>query len=460
MSTAGRILVVDEDVKLRSQVASALETDGHRVEQVSSGKQALGLLERRGYHLVLIELDLPEISGLQLIDYMREQTPSTPVIAMTAQGSVKDAVRAMQRGASDFMEKPLSLDQLKFAVKRALEKAALDHACNYLRHEQPYIYNLDDIVAESPAMKKVFQQVVKVASTDATVLLTGETGTGKSLIGGAIHFNSLRRAGTLITVNCAALSENLLESELFGHEKGAFTGAHKSRAGRFQQAHGGSLFLDEVGDMSPGLQAKVLRAIEEKIIERVGGSRSIEVDVRILAATNQDLEKAVRRGAFREDLYYRLNVAALKIPPLRERGKDILPLSEMFIRRICVEAKKRPRVLSPAAKETLLAHSWPGNIREMRNAIERAVIFATGDELAPQDLGLGESRRVETPSFFQDNLNLEALERRAIHTALERSGWVQRKAAELLGISPRALSYKLDKLGFDHPELNSRRRRR
>ena len=459
MSTSGRILVIDEDENLRAEAASALKAEGHRVEEISGGRQALGLLERRGYHLVLLELNLPEISGLQLIDYMREQTPSTPVIAMTARGSVQEAVRAMQRGAADFMEKPLNLDSLKFAVKRALEKAALDHACNYLRHEQPYIYNLDDIVAESPAMKRVFQQVVKVASTDVTVLLTGETGTGKSLIGGAIHFNSLRRAGTLITVNCAALSENLLESELFGHEKGAFTGAHKSRAGRFQQAHGGSLFLDEVGDMSPGLQAKVLRAIEEKVIERVGGSRSIEVDVRILAATNQDLEEAVRRGDFREDLYYRLNVAALKIPPLRERESDILPLSEMFIRRICAEAKKRPKLLSPAAQEALLAHGWPGNIREMRNAIERSVIFATGDELTPQDLGLNNSRRAETPCSMPENLNLEVLERQAIRTALERSGWVQRKAAGLLGISPRALSYKLDKLGIDHPELNARRRR-
>ena len=448
MPSTGRILVIDEDAKLLAQAAIILEAEGHRVEQVTGGKQALGLLERRGYHLVIVELNLPGVPGLQLIDYMREQTPSTPVIAMAAKGSVKDAVRAMQRGADDFLEKPLNLEHLKFAVKRSLEKAALDHACNYLRHEQPYIYNLDDIVAESPAMKKIFQRVIKVASTDATVLLTGETGTGKSLIGGAIHFNSLRRSGTLITVNCAALSEHLLESELFGHEKGAFTGAHKSRAGRFQQAHGGSLFLDEVGDMSPGLQAKVLRAIEEKVIERVGGSRSIEVDVRILAATNQDLEKAVRRGAFREDLYYRLNVATLKIPPLRERENDILPLCEMFIKRICAEAKKRPKVLSQAAKKALLAHGWPGNIREMRNAVERAVIFASENELTPHDLGLGESTVVEPPVSLQDNLNLEELERRAVHAALERSGWVQRKAAGLLGISPRALSYKLDKLGI------------
>jgi len=355
----------------------------------------------------------------------------------------------------------LNLQHMLLTVDRALEKASLHHAYDYLRHEQPYIYSLEHIQAESEAMKEVLRQVARVSPTDVTVLLTGETGVGKSLIAGAIHANSPRHKGTLVTVNCAALTETLLESELFGHEKGAFTGAHKARAGRFQQAHGGTLFLDEVGDMSPAIQAKVLRAIEDKVIQRVGGSRSIHVDVRILAATNVDLEQAVRDGSFRRDLFYRLNVTPIFIPPLRERRADIIPLAKKFFTTVCSESRQQMKALTPAAQEKLVDHKWPGNIRELRNAMERAILFAGGAEITPEDLGLSQSSPPEQPEqAAPPTLDLEELERWAIRTALEKTDWVQSRAAELLGITPRALSYKLDKVNIDHPKLQARRRRK
>lgn len=459
MEVSGHILIVDPEQELREEITDALLQQGHQVDQVGDGGEALSLLVRRGYHLVITDLDMPGASGMEIISYVREHTPKTPVVVVTGQGSVDAAVDAMRSGAFEFLEKPLSIEQLVVTAQRALERAALDNAYDYLRHEQPYIYRMQDLLAESPAMKKVLELVTKVAPSEATVLLTGETGTGKSLIGGAIHFNSPRRTNQLVTVNCAAMTETLLESELFGHERGSFTGAHKARTGRFQQAHGGSLFLDEVGDMSPALQAKVLRAIEEKVIERVGGSRSIHVDVRIIAATNRNLMDDVRKGRFREDLYYRLRVAPIHLPPLRDRSEDIIPLARKFAKRSCEEAKRARLDFSPAAIELLSSHSWPGNIREMRNAVERAVLFCDSHEITPESLELKVGRAPADGSLPLTTLNLAELERRAIEQALAQSGWVQSNAAKLLGISPRALSYKLDKLGISHPSLRSRRRR-
>jgi transcriptional regulator with GAF, ATPase, and Fis domain len=302
------------------------------------------------------------------------------------------------------------------------------------------------------------------------VLLTGETGTGKSLIAGAIHANSPRREGTLVTVNCAALSETLLESELFGHEKGAFTGAHKTREGRFQQAHGGTLFLDEVAEMSPALQAKLLRAIEDQVIYRLGGGREIHVDVRILAATNRDLVREVEEGRFRKDLYYRLAVAPLHIPPLRERRPDVLPLAHRFLKRVAGELNRPVTSLGPEAEQALVAHSWPGNIRELRNVIERAALFSDRPEVAVADLGLygaptGGAGGLEDAAasggamLVSHTLNLAELEKQAIETALERVGWVQKEAAGLLGLSERQMTYRLDKLGITHPKFRTRSRR-
>jgi DNA-binding NtrC family response regulator len=411
---------------------------------------------------VVTDLLPPANEGLGVVSYVREHYPHAPVIVLGETGEVNLAVEAMRRGAFDFHEKPLHLDRLLLATQRALEKASLHKAFDYLRHEQPYIYRLENILAQGPVMRQVLDQVVRVAATDVTVLLTGETGTGKSLIAGAIHANGSRRDHTLVTVNCAALTETLLESELFGHEKGAFTGAHKYHTGRFEQAHGGTLFLDEIGDMSPATQAKVLRAIEDKVIQRVGGARSIQVDVRIIAATNVDLERAVREGRFRDDLFYRINVTPIRMPALRERPEDIGPLAELFLRRMSGESKRPYKPFSPGALDSLAAYQWPGNIRELRNVVERAILFANGPEITPADLGLNPAPRPRETAAVQpmEILNLQQLEQWAIETALERCDWVQNKAAALLGISPRALSYKLDKLVPQNPDLQARRRSR
>ena len=458
MNPVNQILVVEDDSALRTLIADALRQDGHHVSQVGDGAEAMDLLSRQGYQLVITDLNLPGASGLEILDYLHEQTPDTPVMVITAFGSVDAAVEAMRRGASDFQEKPLNLEHLRLAVNRTLEKATLSHAYDYLRHEQPYIYRLEKIQAESQAMQEVMRQVTMVAPSEMTVLLTGETGTGKSLIAGAIHTNSPRRNHTIVTVNCAALTETLLESELFGHERGAFTGAHKARTGRFQQAHGGTLFLDEVGEMSPAIQAKVLRAIEDKVVQKVGGSRQIQVDVRIMAATNRNLEEAVEQKGFREDLYYRLNVATIHLPPLRERKEDVIPLAGKFLRRATVDLKQHePFTLARATEEKLVNYHWPGNIRELRNVIERAALFARGSVINPGDLSLPSGSGTSFPSL--DTLNLEELEKRAVESALERSSWIQSKAAELLGISPRVLSYKLNKLGIRNPRMRSRSRR-
>jgi DNA-binding NtrC family response regulator len=462
------ILLVEDDPDQSQVVADALSGEGHQVTQAGDQAQAMARLRDHGFQLVITDLGLPGGDGLEIISYVHEHTPHTPVIVISGMGSMGSAVEAMRRGAFDYHEKPITLEHLLLSVDRALEKASLRKAFDYLRHEQPYIYRLENILAHSPAMQQVLEQVRRVAPTDVTVLLTGETGTGKSLIAGAIHANSPRADNTLVTVNCAALTETLLESELFGHEKGAFTGAHKYRTGRFEQAHGGSIFLDEVGDMSPATQAKVLRAIEDKVVQRVGGARSIQVDVRILAATNVDLLKAVQEGRFREDLYYRLSVTPIHVPGLRLRSADIIPLAELFLGRLCGKAKGKGMTLSPLAREALLAHQWPGNCRELRNAIERAVLFATDSQITPDDLGLLPTTAApacadaadSSTLLSLDTLNLEEVERRTILAALERAGWVQNQAAALLGITPRALSYKLDRLDLHHPQLDARRRRR
>ena len=455
-----RILLIEDDASLRALVKDTLSEDGHQVEEVDDGKRALDILAKQLYRVVISDLNLPGASGMEVLDYLKEHAPNTPFILMTAFGSVDAAVEAMAHGAYDFQEKPLNLDRLRHTVKRALQKASLHNAYDYLRHEQPYIYDPKRILAQSPAMKRVMEQVGRVAPNEATVLLTGETGTGKSMICGAIHAGSPRRNHPLVTVNCAALPETLLESELFGHERGAFTGAHKTRTGRFEQAHGGTLFLDEVGDMSAATQAKVLRAIEDKIIQRVGGARQAQVDVRILAATNRDLEKGVADKSFREDLFYRLNVASIHLPPLRDRGEDIIPLANLFLNQLSKDMKRPAEFsLDESAQQALLDYQWPGNIRELRNIIERATLFARSTRLSEEDLNF-DQRRVRQSRVTPATLNLEKLERLAVEEALRQCKWVQNQAAVLLGITPRALSYKIKRLNIDHPGLRVRQRRR
>jgi DNA-binding NtrC family response regulator len=364
----------------------------------------------------------------------------------------------MKIGAFDYVQKPFEIEEMELKVEKALEHRRLKHEIEYLRHTQQDIYDFDRIVGASGALQSVLAIVKKVAKSNTTCLIRGETGTGKELIAGAIHHNSNRATRNFVKVNCAALQENLLESELFGHEKGAFTGADKQRVGRFEQADGGTLFLDEVGDMSANTQAKILRVLQEHEFERLGGTRTLRTDVRVIAATNRNLPQMVAGGQFREDLYYRLNVVSIDMPPLRERKEDISALATFFLRRFASELKKRVEGLSPDAQKLLMRYNWPGNIRELENSIERAVLLAEAPQVNATDLRLGELS-TSTPSgdgnpvvkIPPTGIALEEIERQALIEALKMSNWVQKDAAELLSISPRVMNYKIKTLGIEFP---------
>jgi DNA-binding NtrC family response regulator len=384
--------------------------------------------------------------------------PTTAVILMTAFGTVNTAVEAMKIGAFDYVQKPFEIEEMEVRIEKALEVRRLKHELEYLRGTQQDIYNFERIVGSSAALEKVLDIVKKVAKSTTTVLIRGETGTGKELIAGATHHNSLRASRNFVKVNCAALQENLLESELFGHEKGAFTGADKQRIGRFEQADGGTLFLDEIGDMSSSTQAKILRVLQEHEFERLGGTRTLRVDVRLIAATNRELPAMVADGTFREDLYYRLNVVSIEMPPLRERKDDIVPLAASFIRKFSAELKKRIDGLQPDAQKLLMRYNWPGNIRELQNTIERAVLLAEGRAITTDDLRLGDAATPGTGhehgsvvKIPPNGIALEDVERHALIEALRMSNWVQKDAAELLSISPRVMNYKIKTLRIDFP---------
>jgi Nif-specific regulatory protein len=379
------------------------------------------------------------------------------VTLMTAFGSVSTAVEAMKNGAFDYVQKPFEIEEMEVKIEKALELKRLRHELDYLRHEQQENYDFDKIIGASDTLQRVLGVVRKVAKSNSTVLIRGETGTGKELIAGAIHHNSLRAGRNFVKVNCAALQENLLESELFGHEKGAFTGADKQRVGRFEQADGGTLFLDEVGDMSANTQAKILRVLQEHEFERLGGTRTLRVDVRVIAATNRNLPQMVANGHFREDLYYRLNVVSIDMPPLRERKDDIPQLATFFLKRFAGELKKRLDGLSPDAQKLLMRYNWPGNIRELENSIERAVLLTEGPLLSSADLRLGELSTTQSSGDASPvvkipptGIALEEIERQALVEALKMSNWVQKDAAELLSISPRVMNYKIKTLGIDY----------
>ncbi len=386
----GRILIADDHDALRRGLVRGLTEAGHEVEEASNGNAAIERLHDSYFDVVLSDLKMGGSDGLDVLRTTRAMHPTTAVILMTAFGSVNTAVEAMKIGAFDYVQKPFEIEEMEVKIEKALEVRRLKHEIDYLRHTQQDIYDFDKIVGSSAALQRVLDIVKKVAKSNTTVLIRGETGTGKELIAGAIHHNSLRHSRNFVKVNCAALQENLLESELFGHEKGAFTGADKQRIGRFEQADGGTLFLDEIGDMSPSTQAKILRVLQEHEFERLGGTRTLRVDVRLIAATNRDLPAMVQAGQFREDLYYRLNVVSIEMPPLRERKDDIVPLANSFIRRFAGELKKKIDGLEPEAQKLLMRYNWPGNIRELENTIERAMLLAEGRAIAADDLRLGE----------------------------------------------------------------------
>ena len=454
----GRILIADDHDALRRGLARALGEAGHEVDEAANGNAAIARLHEAYFDVVLSDLKMGGSDGLDVLRTTKSLHPSTAVILMTAFGSVTTAVEAMKSGAFDYVQKPFEIEEMEVKIEKALELRRMKNELDYLRHTTQDIYNFDRIVGNGGALGRVLGIVRKVAKSNTTVLIRGETGTGKELIAGAIHHNSLRAARNFVRVNCAALQENLLESELFGHEKGAFTGADKQRIGRFEQADGGTLFLDEVGDMSPSTQAKILRVLQEHEFERLGGTRTLKVDVRLIAASNRNLAAMVASGHFREDLYYRLNVVSIDMPPLRERKEDIPALTAFFVHRFSGELKKRIDAVSPDAEKMLMRYNWPGNIRELENAIERAMLLTEGTTIAASDLRLGEA---VTASSDQDaspfvhippaGIPLEEIERRALVEALKMSNWVQKDAAELLSISPRVMNYKIKTMGIQLP---------
>ena len=446
------ILVVDDEAAQRDILGGLLRKQGYAVREVPSGAAALAVLRAEPVDLILTDVKMPAMSGLELLREARALNPELPVVVLTAYGNVADAVVAMRDGAVDYLTKPVDIDAVLHRVRKILEGQQLLAENRALREALRGRYRLEGIVAESGKMQEVLSLVQRVAPSNTTVLICGESGTGKELIAQAIHYQSPRSGRPLVTVNCAALPDALLESELFGHVKGAFTGAVSDRAGRFEAADGGTIFLDEIGELSPAVQAKLLRVLQEREFERVGTNRTVKVDVRLLTATNQDLERAVREQRFREDLYFRLNVVSIRIPPLRERREDILPLLDHFLRQYAAANDKTIQGVTREARDVVLKYEYPGNIRELENLVERAVVLCRGEVIDLDDLPLsireGTAATVPAPTPGSLPAELETLERRMIEDALARADGVQTRAAELLGIGERALRYKMKKLGL------------
>ena len=449
---ANRILVVEDNESLRVGMVAFLEDSGYQVLCASNGAEAIQLLESEPVHVVVSDIMLGDISGVDVLRKAKEINSETEVILMTAFATLDSALQALRLGAFDYIQKPFNLEDLKHRVDTAARMRKMSGELEFFKRAQ-YRVAMDDagIVAENPAMKEILATVRKVAPTQATVLITGETGTGKEVLASLVHFQSPRREQPLVKVNCAALHENLLESELFGHERGAFTGADRLRIGRFEQADKGTIFLDEIGDMSATTQAKVLRVMQEHEFERLGSSgKVVKVDVRVVTATNHDLRKEVQEGRFRQDLYFRLNVLHLHLPPLRDRPEDLLPLARHFLDRYASDFKKKVEGFSPDAVRKLRSYAWPGNVRELQNAIERAVLLCEDPLIGTAELTLEPGTVPASEiSAGEGTLNLEELERGAIERALRVAKGVQKDASDLLGVTPRVLNYKIQLLGID-----------
>ena len=443
MENKGRILVVDDEVNARTALTELLRDEGYAVDSAADAFKALGKVAEFAPDLVLTDLKMPGMDGLQLLARLHQDDPELPVIVMTAFGEVETAVRAMRSGARDYLAKPVNVGELSVVVARELEQRRIRQEAGLLRSRLSEKYSFSNIIGNSAPMQEVFKTVSQIAASRASVLITGESGTGKELIAAAIHERSTRAKGPFVKLHCAALAESLLESELFGHERGSFTGAATRRDGRFFQANHGTLFLDEIGEISPAIQVKLLRFLQEREFERVGGNETISVDVRVIAATNRNLQHMVAEGKFREDLFYRLNVINLEMPALRARASDIPLLAGHFLRKYAAENDKQLRGFSGEALEHLTAHSWPGNVRELENVVERAVVLAQSAEITladlPPQLATAKPREgIQIPGARMDDI-----ERYAITKTLESTGGSTSRAAEILNISVRKIQYKL-----------------
>src|SRR3954454_7650969 len=446
-----RILVVEDEEKLRRVIELQLMSAGFEVDKAPTAEEGLKLVDRAA--LVLTDLKLPAMSGLEFLALIRRQNSVVPIVMMTAYGSVETAVGAMKAGATDFLLKPFSLDHLMQVVNKALEVRALRDENRQLKEELGRRYEFDNIVGRSQPMQEIFAAIERVAPTRATVLLAGESGVGKDLIARAIHFHSPRRDRPLVKINCTSIPENLMESELFGYEKGAFTGATASKPGKFEQADTGTVFLDEIGDVPGAIQVKLLRILQEREFERLGTNAPRHIDVRVIAATNQDLRAALEQGTFREDLYYRLNVVPLNIPSLRERKVDIPFLANHFVQKLGPDSGSRVDSITDAAMEKLMSYHWPGNVRELENVIERSLVMASGSKLDAADIKLETAPRPRAqsgePHFLPDGLTLDQYEQDLIREALRRADGNKSQAARLLGLTRNALRYRLTQMGLE-----------
>ncbi|MGD0021153.1 MAG: sigma-54 dependent transcriptional regulator [Smithellaceae bacterium] len=443
------ILVVDDDLAHRMMLEKLLGGWGYQVYEADDGSDAIGKVRQTYFDLILMDIRMLNVSGIEALEQIKIINPAIPVIIMTAYASVETAVTALKKGAYDYLTKPLDFDELKIAIGRATEHNRLKKENEYLKVRLGEKFDRQNLIGQSPSMIKLLDTVAQVAATEATILITGESGTGKEVIANAIHYNSFRKDAPFIKINCAALTETLLESELFGHEKGAFTGAERRREGKFVQAEGGSLFLDEVSEMSPAMQVKLLRVLQERELTRVGGAEVIKVNVRLIAASNKDLKKEMEIGRFREDLFYRLNVVGLNVPPLRERKEDIPILAQHFLQQFVVQNSKKIKGFTPQAMEKLLKYSWPGNIRELMNAIERAVVLSRKEYLDAEELALMMADNYvdikTTQNKLMENLPLEEVEKMTVLEALATSAGNKSEAARRLGITRKTLRKKLEK---------------
>ena len=446
------ILVVEDELVQLESLAGFLTKQGYRVLKASLPEKALGIVRDNSVDIVLSDFKMPGMSGVKLLETIKEMNPSIEVIIMTAYGTVESATDAMKLGAADYITKPIDLYRLQVLIRNIVERKQLVSENRLLRQQLSERFRVDGIISESSEMSKVLNVAGRVADSNASVLITGETGTGKELIARSIHFSGSRSDKPFVAVNCAALPDNLLESELFGHEKGAFTGADRQRKGRFETADGGTLFIDEVGEIPLSLQVKLLRVLQEKTFERIGSNNPLQANARIVAATNRDLEAMIREGAFRQDLFYRLNVVSIKIPPLRDRREDIPPLIEVFVRRFASENNKRIAGISKEAMDALMKYSYPGNVRELENIIERAVILSEDTVIYADNLPLSLQTPVLSTTVTQKSLpaKLDTIEYEMIIDALSSQKGHISNAAEKLGLTRRVLSLKMQQFGINY----------